>query len=215
MLVRACRPRRKAAGLAGRRPPPARLPQSHPGPIGFSHGLFGGCPQAVSGEASKSASKQVQRATHYRPEESSSLDGKGNRLRKTGEVEWLVEGTLVPSEEWKAQLLNQKSLFIVATDELDADKLPLEEMLRGHKSQVRVERGFHFLKDPQRGPSFWRVRSGPVALLMVMTLCLLVHSALEWRIREGLQVQDVTVPDQKGNPTQRPTARWVFENLFV
>jgi transposase len=97
-----------------------------------------------------------------------------------------VEGTLVPSEERKAQLLNQKGLFIVATNELDADKLPLEEMLRGYKSQVRIERGFRFLKDPQRGPSFWRVRSGPVASFMVMTLCLPVYSALEWRIREGL-----------------------------
>ena len=53
-----------------------------------------------------------------------------------------------------------------------------------------------------------------MALLMVMTLCLMVYSALEWRIREGLQAQDLTVPDQKGNPTQRPTARWVFESFL-
>ena len=50
-----------------------------------------------------------------------------------------------------------------------------------------------------------------MALLMVMTLCLLVYSALEWRIREGLQAHDLAFPDQKGNPTQRPTARWVFQ----
>jgi len=36
----------EATSLAGRRPPPARLPWSHPGPIGFSHGLFEGRPQA-------------------------------------------------------------------------------------------------------------------------------------------------------------------------
>jgi transposase len=53
-----------------------------------------------------------------------------------------------------------------------------------------------------------------MALLMVMTPCLLVYSSLEWRIREGLQGQDLTVPDQKGNPTQRPTARWVFEGFL-
>jgi transposase len=52
-----------------------------------------------------------------------------------------------------------------------------------------------------------------MALLMVMTLCLLVYSALEWRIRDGLQAHDLTFPDQKGNPTQRPTARWVFESF--
>lgn len=53
-----------------------------------------------------------------------------------------------------------------------------------------------------------------MASLMIMTLCLRVYSALEWRIREGLQAQDKTFPDQKGNPTQRPTARWVFERFL-
>ena len=167
-------------------------------------------------KASKFASKQVQRATHYTLEESSSPDGKGNRLEETGEVGWLVEGTLVPSEERKAQLLKQKSLFIMATNELDEEKLPPEEMLRGYKGQVRVERGFRFLKDPQfmARSFFLESEKRIMALLMVMTLCLMVYSALEWRIREGLQAQDLTVPDQKGNPTQRPTARWVFESFL-
>ena len=54
-----------------------------------------------------------------------------------------------------------------------------------------------------------------MALLMVMALCLLVYSALEWRIREGLQASGLAFPDQKGNPTptQRPTARWVFQTF--
>ena len=52
-----------------------------------------------------------------------------------------------------------------------------------------------------------------MALLMVMTLCLLVYSALEWRIREGLQALGLAFPDQKGTPTQRPTARWVFQTF--
>jgi transposase len=50
-----------------------------------------------------------------------------------------------------------------------------------------------------------------MALMMVMTLCLLVYAAIEWRIRQALQVRDQTFPDQKGQPTQRPTARWVFQ----
>jgi hypothetical protein len=52
-------------------------------------------------------------------EESSSPDGEGNQLKETGEVEWLVAGTLVPSEEQKARLLKKKSLFILATNEID------------------------------------------------------------------------------------------------
>lgn len=53
-----------------------------------------------------------------------------------------------------------------------------------------------------------------MALLMVMTVCLLVYAALEHRIRKTLAEHDESVPDQKGKPTQRPTTRWVFE-LFM
>jgi hypothetical protein len=50
-----------------------------------------------------------------------------------------------------------------------------------------------YLKKPER----------IMALLMVMTVCLLMYAA-----------HDETFPDQKGRPTQRPTARWVFQ-VFV
>jgi transposase len=164
-------------------------------------------------KASEFARKQVQRAPRYTLEESSSPGGEGNRLEKTGEVEWLVRGTLVPSKARKAQLLKKKSLFILATNELDEETLPAEEMLRGYKGQVRVERGFRFLKEPwfMASSIYLQDEKRIMALLMVMTLCLLVYSALEWRIREGLQASGLAFPDQKGNPTQRPTARWVFQ----
>jgi len=166
-------------------------------------------------KASEFERKQVQRAPCYTLEESSSPGGEGNRLEETGE-EWLIEGTLVPSEERIARLLKRKSLFIVATNELDDEVLSAEEMLEGYKGQVQVERGFRFLKDPQFMASSFFLESERriMALLMVMTLCLLVYSALERRIREGLQAQDLSFPDQKGNPTQRPTARWVFESFL-
>jgi len=166
-------------------------------------------------EASEFTEKQVTRATCYTLEESSSPGGEGNQLKETG-VEWLVKGTLVPSEERIARLLKRKSLFIVATNELDDEVLSAEEMLEGYKGQVQVERGFRFLKDPQFMASSFFLESERriMALLMVMTLCLLVYSALERRIREGLQAQDLSFPDQKGNPTQHPTARWVFESFL-
>ena len=163
-------------------------------------------------EASEFTEKRVQRAPCYTLEESSSPDGEGNRLEETGE-EWLVAGTLEPSEERKARLLKKKSLFILATNEFDKETLPAEELLRGYKGQVRVERGFRFLKEPwfMASSVYLQDEKRIMALLMVMTLCLLVYSALEWRIREGLQASGLAFPDQKGNPTQRPTARWVFQ----
>ena len=53
-----------------------------------------------------------------------------------------------------------------------------------------------------------------MALLMVMTVCLLVYAALEYRIRTVLKEQEATFPDQKGKRIQNPTARWVF-HYFV
>lgn len=50
-----------------------------------------------------------------------------------------------------------------------------------------------------------------MALLMVMTVCLLVYAALEYRLRQALASTGTTVPDQKGKPTHRPTMRWVFQ----
>ena len=43
---------------------------------------------------------------------------------------------------------------------------------------------------------------------------LLVYSALEYRVRQTLHETDMTIPDQKGLPTAKPSTRGVFQ-LFV
>lgn len=53
-----------------------------------------------------------------------------------------------------------------------------------------------------------------MALLMVMTVCLLGYAALEYRIRQALQGHDATFPHHHGKRGQNPTARWVF-HYFV
>jgi transposase len=58
-----------------------------------------------------------------------------------------------------------------------------------------------YLKSPKR----------IMALMMVMTLCLLVYAALEYRIRQALKQHDQTFPNQKGQPIHTPAARWVFQ----
>jgi transposase len=52
-----------------------------------------------------------------------------------------------------------------------------------------------------------------MALLMVMTVCLLVYAALEYCIRQALQGHDATFPTQQGKRVQTPTARWVLHNF--
>jgi len=48
---------------------------------------------------------------------------------------------------------------------------------------------------------------------MIMTLSLLVYSAIEYKIRKELKAQNKTFPNQLGKPVQNPTARWIFENF--
>jgi transposase len=89
-------------------------------------------------------------------------------------------------------------------------------VLDGYKGQARAERGVRFLKDPQFLASslYLKKPERVMALLMVMTVCLLVYAALEYRIRHALQEHGATFPDQKGKGIQAPTARWVF-HYFV
>jgi len=154
------------------------------------------------------AKKQVLRAARF------TIGEEGVPV-ETGEASYLLRGTLVPSEDRLTELVKKKSFFIVATNELDKDRLSGKELLEGYKGQSKVERGFRFLKDPQFVASslFLESERRIMALLMVMTLCLLVYAALQWRIRQGLKETGCSYPDQKGNPTQRPTARWVFQSF--
>ncbi len=49
------------------------------------------------------------------------------------------------------------------------------------------------------------------ALLFIMTTCLTVYAAIEHRIRQQLEQNDLTFPNQLGKQVKNPTARWVFQ----
>jgi transposase len=132
------------------------------------------------------------------------------------QVVYRIEGTLASRIAARQALVDQHSCFILATNELDEALLPAPAVLNGYKGQASAERGFRFLKDPQFLASslYLKKPERVMALLMVMTVCLLVYAALEYRIRRALQEHGATFPDQKGNRIQHPTARWVF-HYFV
>ena len=48
---------------------------------------------------------------------------------------------------------------------------------------------------------------------MVMTLALLVYSVAQRRLRAALARGGQTLPNQIGQPTGRPTLRWIFQLL--
>ena len=85
--------------------------------------------------------------------------------------------------------VDQHSCFILATNELDEGQLSAQAVLDGYKGQGEAERGFRFLKDPQFLASSLYLKKPEriMALLMVMTVCLLVYAALEYRIRTALE----------------------------
>jgi transposase len=124
-----------------------------------------------------------------------------------------IEGALTSSLAVREALVAQHSCFILATNELDEHALSPQALLAGYKGQKHAERGFRFLKDPLFLASSLYLKKPEriMALLMVMTVCLLVYAALEYRIRTALKTQQATFPNQKGQPIQNPTTRWVFQ----
>jgi transposase len=128
-------------------------------------------------------------------------------------VVYRIEGALASSLAVRQARVDQHSCFILATNELDETHLSPQALLEGYKGQVQAERGFRFLKDPQFLASSLYLKKPEriMALLMVMTVCLLVYAALEYRIRKALKDHEATFPDQKGQRIPNPTARWVFQ----
>lgn len=106
----------------------------------------------------------------------------------------------------------RKGKFVVATNELDEEKLSDQELLANYKGQAKVERGFRFLKDPQfmAATLFVKKPERVEALLFIMTLCLSVYAALEYRVREKLAANNETLPNQLGKEVKNPTMRWIF-----
>jgi transposase len=146
-------------------------------------------------------------------------DGKRGRPSPGAQPDQIVHhiaGALASRRTDRRARVAQQSCFLLATNELDEGQLSAQAVLDGYKGQAQAERGFRFLKDPQFLASslYLKKPERVMALLMVMTVCLLVYAALEYRIRTALQEHQATFPDQKGKRIPNPTARWVF-HYFV
>jgi transposase len=154
---------------------------------------------------------QVQTATigatpHY------DKPGRPKNGEEPSEMRYSIDGALGSSLAAHEQRVGQASCFVLATDELDASCLSPLDLLEAYQGQQHAERGFRFLKSPEflAASLYLKKPERIMALLMVMTVCLLVYAALEHRIRRALHEQGATCPNQKGKRIQTPTARWVF-----
>ena len=109
-------------------------------------------------------------------------------------------------------LLNQKGYFILATNQLDKQKISDAEVLSEYKRQQKTERSFAFIKDKTFEVSsvFLKKPSRISALMMVMTLTLFVYSLTQYSLRQTLLEKKAFVPNQLKKPIQNPTAKWIF-----
>jgi transposase len=129
-------------------------------------------------------------------------------------IRWHIHADVVPDPTTITHQQQRKACFVLGTTIADT-ALTDAEVIAGYKGQSAVEGGFRFLKDPMFFVSslFVKKPSRIQGLLMVMTLALLVYSVAQRRMRPQLARHHETLPSQIGQPTPRPTLRWIFQLL--
>jgi transposase len=134
---------------------------------------------------------------------------------KTSATGYRLKVTLERRPTAEATYQNQRSRFILATNQLDAEQWPADKLLKEYKGQQKTERGFRFLKDPLFFASslFVKKPQRVEALALIMALTLMVYTLAERKLRQTLAVQQQTVLDQKKKPTAKPTFRWVIQKF--
>ena len=139
--------------------------------------------------------------------------GKPKKGQEPNRITYHVEASLCRDMEKYESEKTKLGYFILATNELDEAQISNETLVENYKNQSSVERAFRFLKDPNIVASslFVQKPERMIAIIMIMTLCLLVYSSLEYVTRICLQKENLSFPNQQGKLIQNPTMKWIFE----
>jgi len=129
-------------------------------------------------------------------------------------IRWQIQASVTPAPDKITKQQHCKACFVLGTSIPDTF-LTDAEVFTAYKGQTTVELGFRFLKDPLFFVSslFVKKPSRIQGLLMVMTLALLVYAVAQRRLRNQLEQQGETLPNQIRQPTSKPTLRWIFQLL--
>lgn len=124
-----------------------------------------------------------------------------------------IEATLTLNQATIECHQRQAGRFILATNLLEQTQWSNDDILSEYKNQQACERGFRFIKDPLffAASVFLKTPRRIVALAMIMALCLMVYSLGQRQLRTALEQAQETLPNQKGQPTQKPTMRWILQ----
>lgn len=176
-----------------------------------------GCKKDAEKELKKTIKKIKYHKVDYHLQAMQKYQQKGRPSRQTtGELTgYTIQSHYDRNPEAIEKCERHLGRFILATNELNLDKLSDEEILTEYKSLSKTESCFRFIKDNQFCVSsvFLKTPSRIEALMMVMTLCVMVYNFGQYKIRKCLKEHEDSVPDQKGKPTEKPTLQWIFRVL--
>ena len=170
-------------------------------------------------DAKKTIEKQISKFKYLSVKDISTIEvkkretaGRPKHGSKPIIVGYRIQGTAFSKLATKEALEKKKGFFVLATNDLDSTYFQMKDVLDTYKSQQSVERGFRFLKSPDfLVSSFFLKKPERIeGLLMIMTLCLLIYSSVEYQVRRKLIEDKEFFLNQKRKPAQNPTARWVF-----
>ncbi len=134
--------------------------------------------------------------------------GRPKKGIEPAQVEYFAHASVIEDADAITARLDEKSCYVLGTN-IDTSALTSEEIIHAYKQQnTSIENmGFRFIKDPLFFVSslFLKKPSRIMGLLMVMTLTLLVYSIAQRRLRQALETQNETLPNQINQPIKTPT----------
>ena len=183
----------------------------------FSKKLFA-CPiDAENAVAELSKKCQFHKITIVQTIETNKHTSVGRPLKHGSEgTFYRIELAIEELAEQNKKQATLDGMFVLATTQLNSDKLPTIEVLPSYKGQSgNVENLFNIFKNSSCIASkvYLKNEKRIEALVMILCLCLLVYALAESKLRKTLAAEKRTIPNQIGKPIQNPTMRWIFQML--
>ncbi len=127
-------------------------------------------------------------------------------------TEYKINAHLVKNQTKIDAHKKTKGRFVLATNQT-IDELPDNQVLQTYKEQSGNESGFKFIKnrDFQIDNVFLKKPSRISALMMIMTLCLMVHAYSDNFIKEELKKNNDKIPNQVDKLISNPTMTWIYK----
>ena len=130
-------------------------------------------------------------------------------------ITYRATATVIADEAAIERAKRKAGRFILATNVVDDPSLTPETILTDYKGQQAPEGGFKMLKDPLffTASVFLKTPERIVALATIMGLSLMVYTLARRHLRLALAASTDTVLNQRKQPTQSPTLRWIFQTF--